>query len=71
MKRYHGHLNASLKIRSQLEKVTPDSDRYQVIQRRLWDAESVCQELDEKIYWRVRELYFDSEYINHLKTTNQ
>lgn len=69
MKRYHSSLNASLKIRSMLEKIPMDSERYQHVHRRLMDQEIMCQHMDEKIYHAVRNMYIESEYFNHLKTT--
>lgn len=70
LKRYQASLNGSLKIRKYFERLTPDSPNYHDVFRRLMDAETKCQDLDEQIYWKAKTMYIDSEYINHLKQQN-
>lgn len=66
MRMYHSSLNHSLKLRTILEGVPKDSDRYDSLHRRLMDVEVACQELDEKLYHTVNKYMIESEYFNHL-----
>lgn len=67
MRMYHSSLNHSLKLRSILEGVPKDSERYDSLHRRLMDVEVACQELDEKLFNKVRKYQIEQEYFNHLK----
>lgn len=67
LKRYQIKLNRSLSLRRMVDMCNPKTKKYAETYNEMLNAEIECQELDEKIFWRIRTMNFETEYINHLK----